>query len=93
MARDTQLNTPCLCAQMMGWAERTACRLYTPGSGDAATAYLAPSIPLGDADGRARLVSTAYKALKLAAQFTSHGSPSTVRCLLWWCIDLFKQPY
>ena len=62
----------------MGWVERTACRLYTRGNGEAAMAYLASFIPLGDADAAARLGSTAYKALKLAAQFMGHGRPDLV---------------
>ncbi|KAK9787109.1 hypothetical protein WJX73_001287 [Symbiochloris irregularis] len=60
--------------RMMGWAERGACRLYTPDNGEAAMAYLAPSIPLGDADSSTRLGSTAFKALKLAGQFTRTDS-------------------
>lgn len=55
---------------MMGWVEKGACRLYTPNNGEAAMAYLAPTIPLGYADGAARLASAAFKALKLASQFT-----------------------
>ena len=62
------------CVQMIGWAEKGACRLYTPGNGEAAMAYLAPSIPLGDADAPMRLASTAFKALKLAGQFCRHDS-------------------
>lgn len=66
--------------QLMGWVDRGACKLYTPGSGQAAMAQLSPLIPASEgADAGSRHVSCAYKSLKLAAQYSSQHHPGMVR--------------